>query len=305
MTAHILDGATLSKTLLEGISEEVTDLERLHGVVPGLAAVLVGEDPASKMYVQMKRKRSEKVGMASIVADLPSDTSQQALSDALEALNHDPSVHGILLQLPLPEHLDNGKAIEAIALEKDVDGLHPSNMGRLAMRNLTPGFVAATPYGCMWLLEEAERQLPDFRIAGSDALVIGHSNIVGMPMALSLIEARATATIAHSDTVNLADKIRQADIVVSAVGNPEFIKGDWFKPGAVAIDVATVKVDDPTAKKGYRWVGDFEYEVAKERVAAITPVPGGVGPMTIAMLLQNTLTAAKRRLGEPAAQAVR
>ncbi len=304
MTAYILDGAALSKVLLQQIAAEVEAMKAAYGVSPGLAAVLVGEDPASKMYVQMKRKRSEKVGMASIIADLPATATQSELADALENLNDDANVHGILLQLPLPKHLDNAKAIETIALEKDVDGLHPSNMGRLAMRNLTPGFVAATPYGCMWLLEEAERQLDKFQIKGSDALVIGHSNIVGMPMALSLIEAHATVTIAHRATKDLAEKISRADIVISAVGNPEFIKGEWFKPGAVAIDVATVKVDDPSMPKGYCWVGDFEYEVAKERVAAITPVPGGVGPMTIAMLLQNTLTAAKRSLGETTPQAI-
>lgn len=304
MSAYVLDGTALSKKLLAEISEEVGEMQQAYGVSPGLAAVLVGDDPASEMYVQMKRKRSERVGMASIICDFPADITQAELTEAIEDLNHDERVHGILLQLPLPDHLDNAKAIEAIALEKDVDGLHPSNMGRLAMRGLTPGFVAATPYGCMVLLEEAERVLENFQIAGSDALVIGHSNIVGVPMALSLIEARATVTIAHSSTADLAEKISQADIVVSAVGQPKFIRGDWFKPGAIAIDVATVKVDDSSTEKGYRWVGDFEYEAAKEYVAAITPVPGGVGPMTIAMLLRNTLTAAQRALGERTTEAV-
>jgi methylenetetrahydrofolate dehydrogenase (NADP+)/methenyltetrahydrofolate cyclohydrolase len=264
-----------------------------HGVTPGLAAVLVGENPASQMYVKMKRNRCAEVGFESFGYERPADISQQELEDLIRELNADPKVHGILVQLPLPGHLDDDAALQAISLDKDVDGFHPINVGRLAMKGRDPQFIPATPYGCMYLLREAEKLVDGFKIEGSNAVVLGRSNIVGMPMALLLIHANATVTVVHSRTKDIPSIVRESDIVIGAMGRPEMIKGEWFKEGAVAIDVATVKVDDPTAKKGYVWKGDFEFEVAKERVAAITPVPGGVGPMTIAMLLKNTLRGAE------------
>jgi 5,10-methylene-tetrahydrofolate dehydrogenase/methenyl tetrahydrofolate cyclohydrolase len=293
MSAIILDGKAIAKRVQEEVAQAVVEMKSQHGVTPGLAAVLVGENPASQMYVKMKRNRCAEVGFESFGYERPADISQQELEDLIRELNADPKVHGILVQLPLPGHLDDDAALQAISLDKDVDGFHPINVGRLAMKGRDPQFIPATPYGCMYLLREAEKLVDGFKIEGSNAVVLGRSNIVGMPMALLLIHANATVTVVHSRTKDIPSIVRESDIVIGAMGRPEMIKGEWFKEGAVAIDVATVKVDDPTAKKGYVWKGDFEFEVAKERVAAITPVPGGVGPMTIAMLLKNTLRGAE------------
>ena len=293
MSAIILDGKAIAKRVQEEVAQAVVEMKSQHGVTPGLAAVLVGENPASQMYVKMKRNRCAEVGFESFGYERPADISQQELEDLIRELNADPKVHGILVQLPLPGHLDDDAALQAISLDKDVDGFHPINVGRLAMKGRDPQFIPATPYGCMYLLREAEKLVDGFKIEGSNAVVLGRSNIVGMPMALLLIHANATVTVVHSRTKDIPSIVQNADIVIGAMGRPEMIKGEWFKEGAVAIDVATVKVDDPTAKKGYVWKGDFEFEVAKERVAAITPVPGGVGPMTIAMLLKNTLRGAE------------
>jgi methylenetetrahydrofolate dehydrogenase (NADP+)/methenyltetrahydrofolate cyclohydrolase len=293
MSAIILDGKAIAKRVQEEVAQAVVEMKNQHGVTPGLAAVLVGENPASQMYVKMKRNRCAEVGFESFGYERPADISQQELEDLIRELNADPKVHGILVQLPLPGHLDDDAALQAISLDKDVDGFHPINVGRLAMKGRDPQFIPATPYGCMYLLREAEKLVDGFKIEGSNAVVLGRSNIVGMPMALLLIHANATVTVVHSRTKDIPSIVQNADIVIGAMGRPEMIKGEWFKEGAVAIDVATVKVDDPTAKKGYVWKGDFEFEVAKERVAAITPVPGGVGPMTIAMLLKNTLRGAE------------
>ena len=294
MSAIILDGKAIAKRVQEEVAQAVVEMKSQHGVTPGLAAVLVGENPASQMYVKMKRNRCAEVGFESFGYERPADISQQELEDLIRELNADPKVHGILVQLPLPGHLDDDAALQAISLDKDVDGFHPINVGRLAMKGRDPQFIPATPYGCMYLLREAEKLVDGFKIEGSNAVVLGRSNIVGMPMALLLIHANATVTVVHSRTKDIPSIVRNSDIVIGAMGRPEMIKGEWFKEGAVAIDVATVKVDDPTAKKGYVWKGDFEFEVAKERVAAITPVPGGVGPMTIAMLMKNTIAAASR-----------
>ncbi len=293
MSAIILDGKAIAKRVQEEVAQAVVEMKSQHGVTPGLAAVLVGENPASQMYVKMKRNRCAEVGFESFGYERPADISQQELEDLIRELNADPKVHGILVQLPLPGHLDDDAALQAISLDKDVDGFHPINVGRLAMKGRDPQFIPATPYGCMYLLREAEKLVDGFKIEGSNAVVLGRSNIVGMPMALLLIHANATVTVVHSRTKDIPSIVQESDIVIGAMGRPEMIKGEWFKEGAVAIDVATVKVDDPTAKKGYVWKGDFEFEVAKERVAAITPVPGGVGPMTIAMLLKNTLRGAE------------
>ncbi len=293
MTATILDGNAIAKRIQGEIADAVVEMKEKHGVTPGLAAVLVGENPASQMYVKMKRNRCAEVGIESFGHEPPADISQKELEKLIADLNADPKVHGILVQLPLPDHLDEDSALRAISIDKDVDGFHPINIGRLAMKGRDPEFIPATPYGCMVMLHEAEKLVDGFKISGSNACVLGRSNIVGMPMALLLIHANATVTVVHSRTQNIPEIVGRSDIVIGAMGRPEMIKGDWFKEGAVCIDVATVKVDDPDAPKGYRWVGDFEFNVAKERVAAISPVPGGVGPMTISMLLKNTLHAAE------------
>jgi methylenetetrahydrofolate dehydrogenase (NADP+)/methenyltetrahydrofolate cyclohydrolase len=294
VSAVILDGKAIAKRVQGEIADAVVKMKEEHGVTPGLAAVLIGENPASQMYVKMKRNRCAEVGFESFLHQHPDDITQDALEQLIADLNADPKVHGILVQLPLPDHLDEEKALHAISLDKDVDGFHPVNIGRLAMKGRDPLFIPATPYGCMYLLEEAERLVDGFSISGSNAVVLGRSNIVGMPMALLLIHANATVTVVHSRTKDIPSIVKRSDIVIGAMGyKPEFIEGSWFKEGAVAIDVATMKVDDPSAKKGYVWKGDFEFDAAKERVAAISPVPGGVGPMTITMLLKNTLRAAE------------
>lgn len=295
MSAQILDGKAVAQRIQNEVAARVVELKK-QGIAPGLAAVLVGENPASQMYVKMKRNRCAEVGIESFGYELPKETTQTELETLIRELNENPKVHGILVQLPLPDHIDSDKVLQAISLDKDVDGFHPINIGRLAMKGREPEFIPATPYGCMVLLQEAEKLVSGFKISGSNALVLGRSNIVGMPMSLLLVKADATLTVAHSRTRNIQQLVGQADIVIGAMGRPEMIKGAWFKEGAVCIDVATVKVDDPTGPKGYVWKGDFEFEVARERVAAITPVPGGVGPMTIAMLLKNTLHGAELAL---------
>ncbi len=293
MSALLLDGKAIAKRVQDEVASAVKKMKSEHGFTPGLAAVLVGENPASQMYVKMKRNRCAEVGIESFGYELPAKVSQAELEDLIHQLNENEKVHGILVQLPLPDHIDSDKVLQTISLDKDVDGFHPINIGRLAMKGREPEFIPATPYGCMVLLQEAEKLVPGFKIAGSKALVLGRSNIVGMPMSLLLIKADATVTIAHSRTKNIQELVGDSDIVIGAMGRPEMIKGEWFKTGAVLVDVATVKVDDPSNDKGYIWKGDFEFEKAKERAAAITPVPGGVGPMTIAMLLKNTLHGAE------------
>ncbi|MDY0125094.1 MAG: bifunctional methylenetetrahydrofolate dehydrogenase/methenyltetrahydrofolate cyclohydrolase FolD [Anaerolineaceae bacterium] len=288
MTAKIIDG----KATAEGIRGEVKeaiDKRKAEGKsIPGLATVLVGENPASKVYVRNKQKACAEVGIKSYGYDLPGDASQEEVEALVTKLNADPAVNGILVQLPLPKHLDEEKVLVAIDLTKDVDGFHPVNIGRLAQKGREPVFVPCTPAGCMYLLENAGVQ-----IAGANAVVLGRSNIVGMPVALLLVKANATVTIVHSHTKNLPEIVRAADILIAAIGQPEFVKKDWVKPGAYVIDVGINQKDDPTAKRGYRLVGDVAFDEVSEVAAAITPVPGGVGPMTIAMLLKNTLRAAE------------
>ena len=288
MTAKIIDG----KATAEGIRGEVKeaiDKRKTEGKsIPGLATVLVGENPASKVYVRNKQKACAEVGINSYGYDLPGDASQEEVEALVSKLNADPAVNGILVQLPMPKHLDEEKVLVAIDLTKDVDGFHPVNIGRLAQKGREPVFVPCTPAGCMYLLENAGVQ-----IAGANAVVLGRSNIVGMPVALLLVKANATVTIVHSHTKNLPEIVRAADILIAAIGQPEFVKKDWVKPGAYVIDVGINHKDDPTAKRGYRLVGDVAFDEVSEVAAAITPVPGGVGPMTIAMLLKNTLHAAE------------
>lgn len=288
MTAKIIDGKATAQRIRDEIKVAV-DKRKVEGKnVPGLATVLIGENPASKVYVRSKQKACEEAGINSFGFNLPGDATQEEAENLVRQLNSDPKINGILVQLPLPKHLDEEKVLAAIDLAKDVDGFHPVNIGRLAQKGREPLFVPCTPAGCMVLLEEAGGQ-----ISGANAVVLGRSNIVGMPVALLLVKANATVTITHSHTKDLPSVVRQADILVAAIGQPEMVKKDWVKPGAYVIDVGINHKDDPTAKRGYRLVGDVAFDEVSEVAAGITPVPGGVGPMTIAMLLKNTLHAAE------------
>ena len=288
--AKILDGKALAATLRRTIADAVDRLDDDHKLTPGLAVVLVGEDPASQVYVRSKHKATVAANMESFEHRLPADTSDADLLALVERLNNDAAVDGILVQLPLPGHLDEQAVIAAISPDKDVDGFHVINAGRLAVGQT--GFVPCTPLGCMMLLAD---RLGD--LSGMEAVVIGRSNIVGKPMAQLLLDANATVTIAHSRTRDLPGVVRRADIVVAAVGRPEMVKGDWLKDGATIIDVGINRLPpEPGSDKG-RLVGDVDYAAARNVASAITPVPGGVGPMTIAVLLRNTLVAAHRNEG--------
>ena len=289
MTEKRIDGKAFAARLRERIGERAAEFAAKAGRKPSLAVVLVGEDPASQVYVRNKHKATVEAGMESFEHRLPAQTSQDALLDLVEQLNLDDKVDGILVQLPLPDHLDEQSVIAAIAPDKDVDGFHVVNAGRLATGG--EGFVPCTPYGCIMLLKD---RLGD--LSGKDAVVIGRSNIVGKPMAQLLLNENATVTIAHSRTKDLPEVVRRADIVVAAVGRAEMVKGDWIKPGAVVIDVGINRIERGEGEKA-RLVGDVDYAGAEENASAITPVPGGVGPMTIAVLLRNTLVAAHRREG--------
>ncbi|RME97115.1 MAG: bifunctional methylenetetrahydrofolate dehydrogenase/methenyltetrahydrofolate cyclohydrolase FolD [Chloroflexi bacterium] len=292
MTAELIDGKAIAKTIRGEIAAEVETLKAKTGKVPGLAAVLVGQRKDSQTYVRMKKKACAEVGITSFGHDLPEDISQAELLKVVQDLNANPDVHGILVQLPLPDHIDDEEILGAISIEKDVDGFHPINIGRLSMKRRDPLFVPCTPKGCIELLDRS-----GVEIEGKQAVVLGRSNIVGLPVAMLLLHRNATLTICHSRTKNLPDVVRQADILIAAVGRAEMVRGDWVKPGAVIIDVGVNAVDDATKKKGYRLVGDVAFEEAKEVASKITPVPGGVGPMTIAMLLRNTLDGAKHAWG--------
>lgn len=291
MTAKIIDGKAIAAELREDVAKGVKELIAAGGTKPGLATVLVGDNPASHTYVRMKRKASAKAGIESFHHELPDDASQEEVEKLIQTLNADPKVHGILVQLPLPAGLDEEQILRTISIEKDVDGFHPVNIGRLAQKGREPLFVPCTPAGCLILLEKAGAQ-----IEGANAVVVGRSNIVGMPAALLLVKANATTTICHSRTKDLPAVCREADILIAAIGRAEMIRGDWIKPGAYVIDVGMNRVDDPSRERGYRLTGDVAFDEAKEVAAAITPVPGGVGPMTIAGLLANTLRSAQRTL---------
>jgi len=280
MSANILDGKAIAAELRAEIKQEVEQLINQGKTQPGLAVILVGENPASQVYVRNKKNACKEVGFNDIAYDLPASTSQVELLSLIDELNHRDDVHGILVQLPLPDHINAETVIERINPLKDVDGFHPYNVGRLATRmtNLAP----CTPHGVMTML--AKTGIP---LRGLNAVVVGASNIVGIPMALELLNVRATVTVCHSATKDLAQKVSEADLVVVGVGIPNMVKGEWIKPGAIVIDVGINRLDDG------KLCGDVEFDVAKEKASWITPVPGGVGPMTIATLLQNTLQVAK------------
>ncbi len=288
MTAQVIDGKAFAAEVRGKVAEHVKRLKEKHDLVPGLAVVLVGEDPASQVYVRSKGKQTIEVGMKSVEHKLDADTSEEDLLALIDQLNNDASIHGILVQLPLPKHLDEDLVINSLDPAKDVDGFHISNVGLLGTGQKS--IVPCTPLGCLMMLRDHHGSL-----SGMDAVVIGRSNIVGKPMAQLLLGDSCTVTIAHSRTKDLPEVVRRADIVIAAVGRPEMVQGDWIKEGATVIDVGINRIEKEDGKT--KLVGDVDYESCAERAGAITPVPGGVGPMTIACLLANTLTAACRANG--------
>jgi methylenetetrahydrofolate dehydrogenase (NADP+) / methenyltetrahydrofolate cyclohydrolase len=288
MTAQIIDGKAIAKQVRDEVAANVAKRVAAGKPKPTLATVLVGDRVDSATYVSSKQKACAELGMGSISHHLPADISQDELEKLIKKLNRSKKVNGILVQLPLPSHLDEERVLQLVSVEKDVDGFSPINIGRLAQKGREPLFVPCTPYGCIYLLEKAGVQ-----IEGANAVVLGRSNIVGMPAALLLVGKNATVTICHSRTQDLPSVIRKADILIAAIGKQEFVRGDWIKPGAAVIDVGINSKPDATKKSGYRLVGDVNFEEAKEVAGFITPVPGGVGPMTIAMLMRNTARAAE------------
>jgi methylenetetrahydrofolate dehydrogenase (NADP+)/methenyltetrahydrofolate cyclohydrolase len=288
MTAQILDGSAIAEQIRAEVAAEVKTLLEKGKPRPGLATVLVGENPASQSYVRGKRKACAEVGIESFGFELPATASQHEVEDLAQKLNADPKVNGILVQLPLPSGMDEERVLSRISIDKDVDGFHPVNIGRLAQKGREPRFIPCTPSGVMYLIGKV---LPN--LEGVNAVVLGRSNIVGMPVALLLVRANATVTICHSRTRDLPAVTRQADVLVAAVGKAEMVRADWVKAGAVVIDVGINRVEDASRSRGYRLVGDVAFDEVKEVAGVITPVPGGVGPLTIAMLLRNTLRAAK------------
>ena len=289
--AEIIDGKAIASAIREEVRERVSEMRAKHGKAPGLAVVLVGERKDSQTYVRSKKKACEEAGIESFGTDLPETATEDEVLAVVAAYNADPRVHGILVQLPMPKHINEERVLSAISYEKDVDGFHPLNIGRLSQRGREPLFVPCTPRGCIELLERT-----GIPIAGKEAVVVGRSNVVGTPAALLLQRRDATVTIVHSRTPNPEEICRRADIVIAACGQMEMVKGSWLKPGCAVIDVGINAKDDPSKKLGYRLVGDVEFDSAKEVAGHITPVPGGVGPMTIAVLLQNTLEGAERAL---------
>ena len=290
MTANILDGKALAEEIRGEVAMGIAEMQQKHGITPGLAAVLVGDDPASAIYVRNKRRACDEVGMVSNTILLPTDSTNEQVLAQVQALNNDPRFHGILVQLPLPVQVDERLIMESLDPSKDVDGLHPFNVGKLVQGRAD--FVPGTPAGIQQILLRSGHDP-----AGANVVVCGRSDIVGKPMAILLMQradgANATVTICHTRTKNMADITRQADILVSAIGSPNVITADMVKEGAVVIDVGINRVDDDSRKSGYRLVGDVNFKAVSEKASAITPVPGGVGPMTIAMLLVNTLTATR------------
>lgn len=288
--AKLIDGKARATEITEAVSEGAADLVRRHAIRPGLAVVIVGHDPASQVYVRNKKRAAEACGFHSVQHTVPADASQRDLLALIEALNADPAIHGILVQLPLPGHLDERQVTQAVDPDKDVDGFHYRNIGMLAAGNAGDAFVPCTPAGCMLLIEDQRGK----DLSGLGAVVVGRSNIVGKPMAALLLQANATVTVCHSRTRDLAAVTRGADILVAAVGRPNMLRGDWIKPGAVVIDVGINRVATGEDGGKPQLTGDVDFTEASSVAGAITPVPGGVGPMTIAMLMANTLKAASR-----------
>ena len=292
--AQLIDGKKLAEDVVSTVKTETEKLVAATGIVPGIAVVIVGEDPASQVYVASKSKKAKECGFHSVQHDLPETASEQELLDLIESLNNDPAIHGILVQLPLPKHIDSGRVIQTISPDKDVDGFHFINVGKLGTGEVETAFVPCTPAGAMIMIERIHGR----DLSGLNAVVIGRSNIVGKPMFNLLLAANATVTVAHSRTKDLPAIARTADILVAAVGRPHMVKGDWVKPGATVIDVGINRIPAPERGEGRtRLVGDVDFVEAEKVAGAITPVPGGVGPMTIAMLMANTLTAACRTAG--------
>jgi 5,10-methylene-tetrahydrofolate dehydrogenase/methenyl tetrahydrofolate cyclohydrolase len=292
MTAQLIDGKAIGQKVRDEVATEVAKRTAAGKRQPTLATVLVGDRPDSVAYVGSKGKMCQELGMGSMSRHLPESVTQEEVEAVVRDLNADPAISGILVQLPMPAHINEERVLSLINIEKDVDGFSPLNIGRLAQKGREPLFVPCTPYGCIYLLEQV-----GVKIEGANAVVLGRSNIVGMPAALLLIGRNATVTVCHSRTRDLAGVCRQADIIVAAIGKTEMVRGDWIKPGAAVIDVGINSVPDATKKSGHRLVGDVNFAEAKEVAGWITPVPGGVGPMTIAMLMRNTLRAAQ--LQEP------
>jgi methylenetetrahydrofolate dehydrogenase (NADP+)/methenyltetrahydrofolate cyclohydrolase len=293
MTARIIDGKQLAADMRAELKSQVEQL-KAESVVPGLAVVLVGEDPASKSYVTAKEKACGEIGIYSNDNRLPAETTQQQLMSLVDKLNNDPKIHGILVQLPLPKHLNENEVLLAINPDKDVDGFHPVNVGKMVVGE--KGFLPCTPHGVIQMLLRSGAKLE-----GAEVVIVGRSNIVGKPLANMLIQksptGNATVTVCHTRTKNLAEHVKRADIIIAAAGRPNTITADMVKDGAVVIDVGVNRVEDATKKRGYRLVGDVDFEAVKEKASLITPVPGGVGPMTITMLLYNTVESAKRAAG--------
>ena len=291
----IIDGKGVAATIQEELKEEVDRLVKEHDLLPGLAVVLVGQRVDSATYVRMKKKMATAIGIHSVDVSLPETVTQEELLAQIQQLNGDPRVHGILVQLPLPSHMNEAHVLKAIAVEKDADGFSAWNIGNLCLRGGDPPLaVPCTPAGCIELLQRYNVQ-----ISGKDCVVLGRSNIVGMPVAALLQSCNGTVTVCHSRTENIPQKVQQADIVVAAIGKAEFVRGDWLKPGAVVIDVGINSKPDPSKQKGYRLVGDVHYDECVKVASAITPVPGGVGPMTIIMLMKNTINLARHSIGLP------
>jgi len=288
MTAQLIDGKLIAQKVRDEVAAEVGKRTAAGKAQPVLATVLVGDRPDSAAYVTSKGKACLELGMGSVSEHLPADATQEQVEKLVKKLNASRKISGILVQLPMPSHIDEERVLSLISIEKDVDGFSPINIGRLAQKGRKPLFVPCTPYGCIYLLEQA-----GVTIEGANAVVLGRSNIVGMPAALLLISRNATVTVCHSRTRDLPGVIRQADILIAAIGRVEMVRGDWIKPGAAVIDVGINSVPDATKKSGHRLVGDVNFTEAREVAGFITPVPGGVGPMTIAMLMKNTLHAAQ------------
>ena len=294
MAAEIIDGKKIANTIRQELAEEIEKLKAEHNVIPGLAVVLVGENPASQVYVRMKNKACHDIGIYSEQHTLSAETSETALLKLVNDLNHNDKIHGILVQLPLPDHIDEHKVLNTILPEKDVDGFHPVNIGKLLIGE--KGFRPCTPYGVQKMLVYSGIELE-----GASVVIVGRSNIVGKPLASMLMQkqkdANATVTVCHSRTKALPSVTRQADILIAAIGRPEMITADMVKEGAIVIDVGVNRVDDPSSKRGYKLVGDVKFDEVSQKCKAISPVPGGVGPMTITMLLYNTVESAKMTAG--------